>query len=221
MGFLDLFKRNKNNIKVNENTKLNEEYNNQRQDIQIIMPVDGGKKIEIEYYDPDIKYGQFYDTTRIIIDKAGKTLGTSTVRECLISWYNEDDTIYSDYNSREDYEKILVSLDVDKMVSDERYCSFAMRQLLNRKRVVEYLQRGKSSEKQEIPCGNYVGGVKEDTEGNLKKVFDVNAGKESHFSKYMTQVREAEKRKIEEAKLRKRSELEKKIKEAQDELDRL
>ena len=212
MGFFDLFiKRKKDDNKIKE-IKLNDVSNGQEQDIQIITPVDGGRKIAIEYYNPDIKFGQFYDTTKIIIDKEEQKLGTSNVRECLISWYNEDDTIYSDYNSREDYERILVSLDIDRMVSDEEYCSFAMRKLLNRERIMKYLQIGESSNEPEVPCGNYVGGVREDEEGNLKKVFDIRAGRESHYSPYMMKVRKERRIKNEEARKEKKKRLEEEIK---------
>lgn len=178
---------------------------------------------QIEFYDPNSKFGQFYNTTRLIVNSNGYTMGNSTVNDCLISWYNQDDAIMVGCESSRDmYERIVASLDIDKMMMiDEEYCIFAMRQLLNQRRVMDYLNRGKSDETQEHPCGNYVGGVTVDEEGKLIKRFDCQAGKECHNSPYMQQVRSQERAKREQAKARRKAELEAQMKSAQEELENL
>ena len=156
------------------------------------------------------------------MDKNSYRMGNSTVSNCLVSWYNQDDVIFLDgQSSRDTYEKIIASLDAEKMMSDKQYCTFAMKKLLNQKRIMEYLERGKSDEPQEYPCGNYVGGVTQNDEGKLVKRFDPRAGIESHNSPYMQNVRLQEKIKLEKAKERKKAELESKMKSIQDELENL
>lgn len=219
MGLLDFFKRNK--LK-NTSEPKKEEFaaDRSKQDMQVRALEDG--RYQIEFYEPNTKFGQFYNTTRLIVDSNGYTMGNSTVNDCLISWYNQDDAIMIGCESSRDmYERIVASLNVYKMMMDEEYCSFAMRQLLNQKRVMNYLNRGKSDEPQKVLCGNYVGGISQNAEGKYVKSFDCKAGRECHNSPYMQQVRSQERAKREQERARRRKALEEQIKSAQEELENL
>ena len=148
-------------------------------------------------------------------------MANSTVNQCLISWYGQNDAIMVDFDPREDYEIILATLDVDRMTTDTRYCTYAVKQLLNRKRVEEYLERGKSQEEPEVPCGNYVGTIVQEADGRLRKKFDCAVGRASHNSPYMLQVRKDIKEQMEQAKAKRREQLEAQIQDAQNELENL
>lgn len=208
MGLFDFLNKGKKESKINNGalTPQKEFGQGQEEDVQVGYS-DEGKRVQIEFFEPDVKFGQFYDTTRLIVDRAGHPLGNSIVNDCLISWYNQDDAIMAEFDPREDYEQVLATLDVDRLVSDRSYCAFAMKQLLNRKRVQEYLERGKSLEEQEVPCGNYVGAVVQEPDGRLRKRFDCKAGRESHNSPYMSQIREKIRTKREEEKAKRKAEL--------------
>lgn len=221
MGLFDLLKkRNKANT-VSEPRREEFASNISKKDMKVTALENGN--LEIEYYDPNSKFGQFYNTTRLIVNRNGYTMGKSTVNDCLISWYNQDDAIMVGCESSRDiFQRIVASLDIDKMMMmDEEYCTFVMSQLLNQKRVMDYLNRGKSDEIQKYPCGNYVGGVKRNEEGKLIKVFDSQAGKESHNSPYMQQLRSQERAKREQANARRKAEIEAQIQSAQNELENL
>ena len=69
--------------------------------------------------------------------------------------------------------------------------------------------------------GNYVGGISQDTEGKYVKRFDCKAGRECHNSPYMQQVRSQERAKREQARARRKAELEAQMKSAQEELENL
>ena len=220
MGLFDFLKKENKSNATSEPKKAEFASDTSKQDIQVSALEDG--RFQIEFYDPNSKFGQFYNTTTLIVDSNGYTMGNSTVNDCLISWYNQDDAIMvGSESSRDIYEKIVVSLNVDKMMIDEQYCTFAMKQLLNQKRVMDYLNRGKSDEPQEVPCGNYVGGISQDTEGKYVKRFDCKAGRECHNSPYMQQVRSQERAKREQARARRKAELEAQMKSAQEELENL
>ena len=77
--------------------------------------------------------------------------------------------------------------DFNLLQNDPNYVHALMCNLLNRDRVMKYLQRG-LQENPENPCGKYVGSI-EKSENTYKKVFDSNIGRISHNSPEMVAER--------------------------------
>lgn len=221
MGLFDFLKKGKREDNANGDIKpAKEEFTQDSgKENHRVTLLDGGRNVQIEFYDPNMSFGQYYDTTKLIVDRVGHRMGNSIVNDCLISWYNNDEACIE--GVEEEQEKILVTLDLERMTSDREYYTFAMKELLNRKRVQGYLERGRSLDSQEHPCGNYVGYIKQNTEGKFEKRFDTTAGEASHNSPYMMQVREQIRAEKEEKAARRKAELQAQIQEAQDELKTL
>ena len=146
------------------------------------------------------------------------------VYNCKVSWYKEGDVIFSDpkYGGESidatDYRDVLAQIDPHSLQTNEEYCIFVMNYLLDKKRVMKYLEEG-LKENPELLCGKYVGGVRKSEKG-YEKVFSPAIGRASHYSKAMVRQRDEHRK---ERKDRIQKEIQKKqeeIKYLQNDLDR-
>ena len=160
--------------------------------ILIIVHQKGGGNLQVDYYDENAEFDQFYDTTRLVI-KNTTILGGQQVLSCDVSWYSRDDCQIKNeagiWESRRanDYSQVLAQIDVRRLQTDRNYCTMVMKGLLNQKRVEKYLEKG-LQEHTERPCGEYIGGVGE-RNGKLSKFFSEKVGIAAHYAPYMTNRR--------------------------------
>ena len=182
MGLLDMFKKKENNV---ENRKKS--MPEKRDNYTINENIEG--KFQLDYTEAEPKFGQFYDTTRLVVDKIN-----NDVSKCRVSWYGHDDAIIINPETGEEvgrltnYSEILTKIDYDLLQRDPNYVRTLMVTLLKRNRVEEYLARG-LQENPELPCGEYVGHVQL-KDGKYQKVFDEELGRQSHYSERMRQIRQ-------------------------------
>lgn len=188
MKLFDIFKKRNENI-INEDNLYNDakipniDYATTRED-----------KLQIDFYEEDVKLGQTYDTTRLVVDEDEPIyISDEKLYNCYVLWYmqndnskylnpdNEDEKIYSKY-----YQNVLMQFDIDLLQTDEDYCKFVMKNLLDKKRVTKYLEAG-MQEKPEVPCGNYIGGAKQ--ENGYSEFFLEKIGEEVHNSRFMQKRR--------------------------------
>ena len=131
MGLFDRFKKNK--------QETDKKVDNISKDYEIKYGMSQDGRLQIDFYDRNIKVGQFYDTTRLIVGDKTVVLANQRVQNCIVSWYRQDDTIFSDpqyENESTDarsYKGVLAQIDPVLLQSDEKYCSNVMRYLLNKK----------------------------------------------------------------------------------------
>ncbi len=192
MGLFNKFKKEK-----NENIQ-----EKQTLPYQLSSSITADGKLQLDFYDARADFKQFYDTTRLILNRQVQVNNT-ILTEALISYYSENDAVILNNDGQEfgrkvQYKKILMDIDTNLLQRDSNYCDYVMKALLNEKRVNEYLERG-LQENSEQPCGNYVGGVKTKDNG-YKKVFDPVVGKMIHESLEMKQKREKNRAKQEQIK---------------------
>lgn len=208
MGLFDRFKKNK--------QETDKKVDNISKDYEIKYGMSQDGRLQIDFYDRNIKVGQFYDTTRLIVGDKTVVLANQRVQNCIVSWYRQDDTIFSDPQYENEsidarsYKGVLAQIDPVLLQSDEKYCSNVMRYLLNKKRVNQYLENG-LQESPEHPCGKYIGGMRK-TENGYSKFFDIDAGIASHNSKLMVERRRENREKMEQ---KKRMEIDRKKAEIQ------
>ena len=100
---------------------------------------------------------------------------------------------------------------------DENYCSVVMRNLLDQKRVLKYLEDG-LQETPERPCGKYIGGVRP-TEKGYDKFFSLPVGRASHNSDLMINCRRECRESIEAQKQREIANKKARIQQLQSEID--
>jgi len=185
MGFFDRFKKqNKNEVITEPKGQMSPKRNENA--IEYSCTDDG--RLVIELIEQRTKLGQFYDTTKLVLDNKVVDLEGTYLQNCMISWYGQDDCVRldssgHDYGRRGQFKNVLADIDTDLIWKDEQYCLAVMKNLLNQHRVEEYLNRG-LQESPEVPCGKYVGGIKWDGE-KYKKVFSRNLGEASHNSPEM------------------------------------
>lgn len=179
--------------------------------------------MQVDFYDKNAKVGQFYDTTRLVVDNRPIMLAGQEVRNCIVSWYSQDDAVFLDseyegesLNAR-DYRGILAQIDPTLLQTDENYCSVVMRKLLDKKRVTKYLEEG-LQETPEQPCGKYIGGVKL-TEKGYGKFFSLPVGRVSHNSDLMINRRREHRENIEAKKQREIANKRAQIQQLQSEID--
>ena len=229
MGFFDIFRRKKDgklkSESITQTTEREFAEDPTKEDIRITL-LEQERKVQVEYYNPDPKIRNIegYDITKVIIDKFGYQLGASVVNNCLITWYGDGWVHLVENDVRDEYKEILASVDVNRILSDKNYCSFVMRALLNRKRVMGYLERGMSSGDIKYPCGNYVGGVrqvKDKDKDKFEKYFDISTGRESHYSEEMVQARRQAEQQRAQTREKMRIALEEQKRRIQQQLDEL
>ncbi len=153
MGFLDKFKRNsENNIPVQKEEKL---------PFDIKYSLTDDKKLQIDFLDRKADFKKGYDTTRLIINSQPM----ENIYNCSLSWYGENDCMMLDergeFGRRIDYSGILAQIDFNLLQTDKNYCYFVMKNLLEKHRIEEYIQRG-LSDTPDYPCGKYIGGMIKD-----------------------------------------------------------
>lgn len=219
MGLFDRFKKKEKNAHQGEEQRRQE----LPFDVQFSMTNDG--RLQVDFYDKQVKFGQFYDTTRLIADLQQFYLGGIPVHNCLVSWYGQNDAVMlsengMDMGRREQYRGVLSEINLEQLQTDSNYCYLVMKYLLSKQRVESYLDRG-LEENPEIPCGKYIGGVRKTPDNKCKKFFSPEAGKSCHYSDFMIQRRQQIREQKERQKQQLRAEKEAEIKRLQDELDQL
>ncbi len=183
MSFFDIFKNKKENNIIKNNNAINK--TSMPQEISYLRENNGNYRIDFLDHNADFK--QFYDSTRLVIGNS-KVISNKLVYDCLVSWYNHSDAEYiGQIDSRRDYKHVLAELDINLLFTDENYCRAVMIDLLNQKRVERYLASG-LEEQPEIPCGEYVGGIRFKN-NSYTKYFDTDVGAKVHFSKEMSEKR--------------------------------
>lgn len=188
MGLLDIFKKKE---KVNEQIERLPQEKNLPYDINLKVNEEG--KLQVDFHEKRPDFKQFYDTTRLIIDGQRTDMGAIPLKECRVSWYGESDAIMIDNKTgqeisrRNDYKDILADIDINLLQTDDNYRVSVMKLLLNEKRVEKYLNDG-LKENPEIPCGKYIGGIK-NMQNTYGKYFDRIAGQRSHNSNEMINKR--------------------------------
>ena len=140
MGFFDRFKK-----KENNNMPTNQP---EMKPYDIKYSIGSNGTIQIDFYDRNADFKQFYDTTRLVIFSQS-TLAGQMVQNCAVSWYGSNDCLMMDkargtfVNGRaEEYSYVMTQLDLNLLQNDPEYCSVVMKQLLNQKRVRTYLEKG-------------------------------------------------------------------------------
>ena len=156
MGLFDIFK------KKEKEPEIQNGLNEAQKSYEIEYKTTRDGRLQIDFYDKGTKFSQFYDTTRLVVDNRPIMLAGQEVRNCIVSWYSQDDAVFLDseyegesLNAR-DYRGILAQIDPTLLQTDENYCSVVMRKLLDKKRVTKYLEEG-LQETPEQPCGKYIG----------------------------------------------------------------
>lgn len=201
MGLFDKFRKKQpqqNEIQMDSKENHN---NNLASDFCVNFSIPKEGFLQVDFYDKQADFKQFYDTTRLVAKIDALNLAGKPVHDCAVSWYGESDAIMFDKNGmdcgrRSNYRGILAEIDLDLLRTDSDYCYMVMKGLLNQKRVEKYLDRG-LQENPDKPCGKYIGGVKE-IDNRYRKFFNPEVGKASHNSEFMIdrrkQVREMEER---------------------------
>lgn len=191
MGFLDRFKKQeKKATTVAPDIRTPQKRNDNQ--IEYSSTEDGRLVVQLMENNP--KLGQFYDTTKLIIDNKKVELEGNYLQNCMVSWYGQNDCVRLDsrgneYGRRSQFKNVLAEIDEDLLWTDENYCLAVMKMLLNQNRVEEYLNRG-LQETPDTPCGKYVGGIRQREDGSYGKVFKTNVGKASHNSQEMVAKRQ-------------------------------
>lgn len=176
--------------------------NNELKDFEIKYGITNDGRLQIDFYDMQADFKQFYDTTRLIVSDETLNLANQEVCNCMVSWYGRDDCQMLDettgkfeIQSAKDYKDILAQIDINLLKSDSNYCNKVMKSLLNKKRVENYLEAG-LEENPEHLCGNYVGGIRKNERG-YEKFFSTEVGKASHRSDLMVNKRHKHKEELE------------------------
>ena len=121
-----------------------------------------------------------YNTTVLRINPVSNFIDGHTLYNCVVAW-NLD-------NSNNPFYNIVVEFDKELLLNDEAYCSYFMSKLLNKERVVKYLNNGLSNNP-DFQCGIYVGGVSYNESGSLDRIFYKEIGRKFHNEDYMVLLR--------------------------------
>ena len=181
MGLFHRFKKeNKRPEKQLTQTKLN----NVSMSIEQYETEDGKSCYLLDCYDPNAYMKQLYDVTRLIIEQTPETLPSGNKVYCAqVSWYGRSDYDSLDgtsqYGRKYDLENIRLQVDLEKLMYDSEYQSAVMTRLLSAKRVERYLKQG-LEENPKYKCGNYVGYIDMNLNGEYAKFFDTEIGREVH-----------------------------------------
>lgn len=200
---MGLFDKLKDKNKQNTENKVN---NNKQPTQELPFDVEfrqlSNKNLQIDFYDKNADFKQFYDTTRLIVGAQPLNIEGRQVYNCAVSWYGHDDcqiidekTGTFDSQRAQDYRGVLTEIDLQLLQSDPNYCNMVMKMLLNKQRVEKYLEDG-LQENPERPCGKYIGGVRK-TERGYGKFFSTMVGQASHNSKLMVDRRKKHREMIE------------------------
>lgn len=196
MGLFDIFK----NKEQSANTYVQPQENRLPYTIRKCINENG--KLQIDFEDNNADFKQFYDTTRLILDGQALCVNDNIIQKALVSWYGSDECVMFGENGEEigrrtEYEEVYLGIDQNLIQTDNNYCYAVMKNLLNKKRIEQYLQRG-MQEQPENPCGNYVGEIVKNERGYVK-IFKTEVGRAVHNSGFMQQKRKENQIRIEEA----------------------
>lgn len=141
--------------------------------------------IEFKHIIQDTKFGQYYDTTRLSVDKKSlKKIDGSNLYNCKVHWLNNEEAI-----TNEEFEKVsnevLIALDLKLLIDDIVYRDIVMEKLLDKSTVEKYLQMAMEKDPEQ-PCGNYIGGIHHISNSII---FYKSIGNAIHHSKEMTEKR--------------------------------
>lgn len=201
MGFLDNLKNRKNRDEdKGVQCSTNAEEISDNISISNIRP----NQVQIEYR-KEKPSGQYYDTTRLIIDiNPVQIAGSKPLYRCNVSWYDSNgryilnrETGTIEPENADAYSSVLVELDMDKLYKDEKYGKAVMGLLLDRQRVQRYLSN-RLKDNPDLRCGDYIGGIREKENGQLGKIFNLSVGKIRHESPEMRKLRDETKKAYEE-----------------------
>lgn len=177
MGFLDRFK-NKKSVEPSTNNTLQAE----QLPFEVEFGVTCDGRLQVDFYDKNADFKQFYDTTRLIVNNSPLNIAGYSVQNCIVSWYGHDDCQMMNKTTGKfeslranEYRGVLAQIDVNLLQTDSEYCSCVMKELLNKRRVETYLEAG-LEETPNRPCGKYVGGIGRNERG-YNKVFSQKIGK--------------------------------------------
>lgn len=188
MGLFDRFKRKNNAQQMQSNVRRQEPTINQKPyDLDIKNLNDGS--VQFEFTDNVYETSKNYDTTRLIV-QSQSTVANKTVFNCLISWYDKENTVFFDENGQmygdfNNYKSISVELDWNALQTNPDYIQTVMKELLTRERVTSHLNESLNGTRQ---CGNYMGGVFQKN-GEYRKYLDEYVAMASHNSPAMVNER--------------------------------
>ncbi|MDE5830812.1 MAG: hypothetical protein K2H53_04000, partial [Clostridia bacterium] len=146
----------------------------------------------LEYYNANPRPGQFYDTTRIVINNKARIIENTEIYDLWVSHFNETDVVFLDDSgkesgSRTDYKHIIASIDPELIKTDPDYIQCLVKGLLERNRVEDFISKAMKDEEElektgassDMPHGMYVGCVTKVGE-SYKKGFDPRVGRAMH-----------------------------------------
>lgn len=186
------------NKKEKEEKRVTPSIQDDSRDNAVMSMTEDGRKM-FEYYQAKKDFGQFYDTTRVVVNKEPRIVEGRTLYDCLVSWFGRSDAVYfidgvETGGRRDEYEHIVAGIDPERMQADGHYLQMVMTDLLEQKRVNKYLERGMKEESElrsdELACGRYIGEIEQKPDGTYRKVFGARVGKVEHNSEYMKQARQ-------------------------------
>lgn len=107
----------------------------------------------IEYYNANPKPGQFYDTTRVVINNQCKIVEGTEIYDLWVSHFNETDVVFLDDDGREsgsktDYTHVIASIDPELIKTDPDYIECLVKGLLERNRVEDYISKAMKDEEE-------------------------------------------------------------------------
>lgn len=183
---MELFYKAKNRDRV---TDISDKSKRNKLSFEVQTKTTSDGRLQIDFYEKDADFKQFYDTTRLIIDSNGLSVGNHLIHNCMVAWYRQEDNINAANKEvrRLYYKTVLAEIDLKLLKSDSNYCNKVMKELLSKKSVEKYLENG-LEEKTDFPCGNYIGGVRK-VDNVYQRIFTREVGKYSHDSEYMINKR--------------------------------
>lgn len=200
-----------------------EEKDNEAIPVKSYIGKDGKFYLQLDYYslDPEVRK-QIYDTTRLIVDMNPESLqSANNVYNAKVSWYGMYDCEYivdgKETGRKADMKSIRLRLDIQKFMNDRDYQNALVTQLLSRRRVTGYKEQ-ELLENPEHQCGNYIGHIVMDKDGNYFKRVEETIGKEIYDLPEEVNIRQRYKEAQEVARQRRIAEKEEQIKKLQDEI---
>ena len=185
MGILDNIK----NIfkKENKDIRKTEIIDEEKQPRNKITTKNG--IVEVECFEP-VADSRKNDTTVVYINPTPYTVERSTLYNCKVAWTKDSYTVMFDEDEYYvlGYKDVLASIDLYKLQTDEEYRREFVRQAMGEEHVKKYLNMG-LEESPEVPCGNYIGGIRKKEDGRYRKFLDPRIGAAVHNSKSMVNKR--------------------------------
>ena len=187
----------------NDNKNINEINNNPKSQYEFTYAANEDNTLQVDFYDKVYDMKKFYDTTRLIINRQPQIIDGMEVYNCKVSWYGSNDCYLYNPNvgkyinaNAENYSDIQTQIDMTLFNTDEEYRVHFMKELLEKKRVNDYLENGLLDNPKQ-PSGIYIGGL---TKKNNEYVhyFYADIGIKSHNSDIAIQKRQERKQLLEE-----------------------